>query len=185
MDSVIPCQECKVSSPLPTSPPLDLITLPSTFATSNVQTDVESPQLDASVSSTFPRPMGVPVPVLFSFGSECLATALKSEGFVVLHISEPIGRPTRSSVDFPPCWLRRAVSREDLQHHSGVGRLGVRVLPASCFYNWQKEAKSPFGVPDLCCAPREYLRVHDENVGMKIAAQRLENCAWKDFPTLL
>ena len=98
-DTVTPCQECKDSPLLSTSPRLDVTTLPSTSATSNVQTDVESPQLDASVSFTFPRPLGVPVAVLFAVGSEGLATALKSEGFVVLHISEPTGGTTRSSAD--------------------------------------------------------------------------------------
>ena len=84
-----------------------------------MQTDVESPQLDASVSFTFPRPFGVAV--LFAVGSEGLATALKSVGFVVLHISESIGKPTRSTADFLPCWFRRAVSREDFQQCAGVG----------------------------------------------------------------
>ena len=54
-DTVRPCQEHKDASLLPASPPLDVTTLPSTLATSNVQTDVESPQLGASVSFTFPR----------------------------------------------------------------------------------------------------------------------------------
>ena len=58
-----------------------------------MQTGVGSPELDALVSFTFPRSLGVPVPVLFAVGSEGLATALKSESFVVLHISEPTGLP--------------------------------------------------------------------------------------------
>ena len=49
--------------------------------------------------------------------------------------------------------------------------------------NW-RTAEFALGVPHLCCAPREYLRVHDENVGMKTAAQRLEKCASKNIPTL-
>ena len=47
-----------------------------------------------------------------------------------------------------------------------------------------RTAEFALGVPDLCCAPRENFRVHDENVGMKIAAQRLEKCVSKKMPPL-
>ena len=189
-DAVIPCKEYKVSSLLSTSTPLDVTTLPSTPATSNVQTVVESLQLGASVSFTFPRPLGVLVAVLFAVGSEGLATALKSEGFVVLHISEPTGRSTRSSADFFfPVGLGGQSAEKIFNLVLEWDDLAfVLFKPASSTFvkkkqNW-RTAEFALGVPDLCCAPREYLRVHDENVGMKTAAQRLEKCASKNIPTL-
>ena len=53
-----------------TLPSLDVTKHPFTIATASMQTDVESPRIDASVSFTFPRPLGVLVAVLFAVGSE-------------------------------------------------------------------------------------------------------------------
>ena len=85
-----------------------------------------------------------------------------------------------------PCWFGRAAvssskkkNEDDLQQCAGVRCIGSRVLQASCFYIWQKRSRlgeRQTGVPDFGCALREYFRVHDENVGMKIAAQRFEKC---------
>ena len=187
----MPGVQCSVSL-LPTSLFLDVTTPLSTIATSSMQTDVEFPQLDASVSFTFSLLLGVlVVVVLFAVGSEGLAAALLSEGFVVLHISELPGRSTRSSADsfFPVGFGVQAPEKifnivlewDDLAF--------VFFKPTAPTYvnkrqTW-RAAEFALGVADLCCAPREHLRVHDENVGMKFAVQRLVTCASKKIPTPL
>ena len=55
---------------------------------------------------------------------------------------------------------------------------------ASAFGKRSRLGERQSGVPDFCGALREYLREHDENVEMKIAAQRFEKSVSKKMSFL-